>query len=348
MTATRVEHGRTTKSHTAGNARSILVCAGLLTLCLVGIVLTLGTGPLAVAAADIVPTLWGDRPNYEYAVIDTGLPRALLALLLGIALGTAGALTQALTRNPLGSPDIIGFDAGAATGAVTALLVFQLGGTQVALSAMVSGLVVAVAVFALAGGASGAGYRLILVGIAAAALLQGLTSYLLTRSDPRSALEGSRWIVGSLNLAGDVDSMWSLVKLVSVALIVLLPLAVVLARPLRMLLMGDEIAIAVGVRVGLAQTSTVVVAVLLAATAVSIAGPITFVALVAPALATPLVRRSAPTVIASGLVGGALLIYSDFLAQRVLSSVQPPVGVVTGILGGAYLAWMLARGRNLT
>ncbi len=332
----------------AGRRRGVLVGVAVLALCVVGVLVSLGTGPLRVAPGDVVLTLAGRRPQYDYAVIDNGLPRALLAVLLGTALGTAGALTQALTRNPLGSPDLIGFDAGAATGALVAMLVLGATSVQVAGGAMVAGLVTAAVVFTLARGASGAGYRLILVGIAVAALLQGVNSYLLTRSDPRAALEGARWLVGSLNLAGEVDSLWEPVVLALVALALLLPAAVLLARPLRMLQMGEDVSTAAGVPVAAVQTATVVVAVLLAAVAVSVVGPITFVALVAPQLVRAVSRTPGPAVLLSGLMGGLLLLGSDLVAQRALPDVQPPVGVVTGILGGAYLAWLLTRERTLT
>lgn len=336
------------RARRAGSAptRPLLVGLGLAVVCLLAVVVTLGTGPLRVAVVDLVPTLLGERPRYEYAVLDTGLPRALLAVVVGVALGAAGALTQSLTRNPLGSPDLIGLDAGAATGALVALLVLGWAGPAVPALALLGGLATAGLVFTIARGASGAGYRLVLVGIAAAALLQGLNSFLLTRSDPRTAIEGSRWLVGSLNLAGEVDSLWTPLVAVSAAVAVLLPAAVLLVRPLRVLATGEDVGTAVGVPVGGVQTATVVVAVLLAASAVAVAGPITFVALVAPQLVAGLVRRPGPTVVTAGLMGGALLVTADLLAQRVLPGFTPPVGVVTGVLGGGYLAWLLARGRR--
>lgn len=299
---------------------------------------TLGTGPLRVAIPDLLPTVLGDRPQYDFAVMELGLPRALLAALLGAALGASGALLQAMTRNPLGSPDVIGFDAGAATGGLIALTVLGLHDTSVGVFAMVAGLLVALAVFGLAGGPGDGGYRLILVGIAVTSTLYGVNSYLLTRNDPEAALTGTRWLVGSLN-----EASWQQCGVALVGVVVLLPLACVVGSKLRALAMGEEVAIGLGLRVLATQAVVVVIAVLLSALSVAMAGPIAFVSLAAHQIAVAVVKRPQPLTLCAAATGATLLVTSDFVAQRALGSTTLPVGLVTGLLGGAYLAWLLTR-----
>lgn len=307
-------------------------------LCVALVFIVLGTGPLPVAAGDVVANVLGDAPQYDFAVQVTGLPPALLGIVVGACFGAAGALVQSLTRNPLGSPDIIGFDVGAATGALVGITLLGVSGSTVSLMAAGGGLVTALGVFALAGGAGDGGYRLILIGIGAGSALAGVNAYLLTRSSPQTSLAGARWMVGSLN-----EATWREVQIGTLVLIVLLPLAVLLGRSLRVMELGRSTAVGLGVRLELVQTSVIAVSVVLAATAVSLTGPITFVALAAPHITNRIIRRPGPLVVASAGTGAALMITSHFLALRAFGDDTIPVGVVTGVLGGVYLAWLLTR-----
>ena len=186
------------------------------------------------------------------------------------------------------------------------------------------------------------GYRLVLVGIGLSAMAQAVVQYLLTRSDIQDAAVANVWITGSLNGRG-----WDQPLPLALALLVLLPAAVALSRVLGVLQFGDETARALGVRVPLAQAATVLVAVGLAAFAVSAAGPIQFVALVVPQIAVRLTGGSRPPLLASGLLGALLVVATDLVARTVLPATLP-VGVVTAVLGAPYLLWLLVRGRRLT
>lgn len=313
-----------------------LLATGVFSILLV--FLTIGTGPLPVAPADAIANLAGRAPQYDFAVQVTGLPPALLGIVVGIAFGIAGSLVQSLTRNPLGSPDIIGFDTGAATGALLGITVIGVSGSTVSLLAAGGGLGVAVIVFALARGVGDGGYRLILIGIGAGSMLAGVNAYLLTRSSPQASLAGAHWMVGSLN-----EATWSEVVIGLVAVVVLLPVAVLLGRSLRLMELGRSAAIGLGVRLGPVQVAVIAVSVLLAATAVSLTGPITFVALAAPHITNGIIRRPGPLVLGSAGTGAALMVSGHFLALRALGDDTVPVGVVTGVLGGVYLAWLLSR-----
>lgn len=181
------------------------------------------------------------------------------------------------------------------------------------------------------------GYRLILVGIGAQAMLLALVQYLLTRAQLDQAQAAQVWIVGSLNSRG-----WENVVPVAVALAVLLPVTVALGRKLDLLEMGDDTARALGVNVESTRLLLVLLAVALCAVATASAGPIAFVALTAPQLSRRLTNATGAGLVCAGLMGALLLLAADLLAQS-MSTFDMPVGVLTGALGGVYLAWLLSR-----
>jgi iron complex transport system permease protein len=317
--------------------RSLGVCGVLVVVVLVLLVLAIGTGEYPISPGEVVQALFGAGDSGTSFVVQTlRLPRALTALLVGGTLGAAGAIFQSITRNPLGSPDIIGFEAGASAAAVAAILLFSAGTGTIALCAVAGGLLTALAVYLLAYRGGVQGYRLVLVGIGMSAMLYALTDYLLTRARLDEAITAYVWLTGSLNGRG-----WEHVRPLAVALLVLLPLVALLARPLRMMELGDDAAKALGVRVEGSRLALVLVGVGLTAVAVASAGPIAFVALASPQIARRLTHATGPGIPAAMLTGAALLLGSDLLAQRVFPSTELPVGVVTGVLGGLYLMWLL-------
>lgn len=320
--------------------RVLAVWAALIVASAAVAVLSLGTGEFAIAPVDVVRTLLGDGTQAtSFIVNELRLPRVLCALLVGAALGIAGAVFQTLTRNPLGSPDIIGFTWGAAAFAVLQIAVLGGGAFAVSGSAIVGGIVTAFAVYGLSLGGRGGGHtgaRLILVGIGVSALLAAVTTFIVARADLGAAQAARVWLTGSLNGRG-----WEYAWPLAVSLAILLPLLFLLAKSLRMLELGDEAAIGLGVRVDQARPALIVVAVALSGVATAAAGPVPFVALAAPQLARRLTRVTGPGLVAAGLMGALLLSASDLAAQRLLPSTGLPVGVMTGALGGAYLIWLL-------
>ncbi|WP_329059943.1 FecCD family ABC transporter permease [Amycolatopsis sp. NBC_01480] len=304
------------------------------------------TGSYRLSPGDALGTfVGGGTATDRFFVLQQRLPRAVAALLVGAGLGCAGSLFQSVSRNPLGSPDVIGFTTGSATGALLSLLVLGPApgsGTGVGVGALIGGLVTAGAVYAISS-VRGAGGRqqLVLVGIAVGAMLASVNDYLLTRADLDAAETAKSWLFGSLNAIS-----WPQVVPAGVALAVLLPFAVPLGRPLRLLEMGDDFATALGVRTARVRWQALLVGVLLTGAAVAVAGPVGFLALAAPQLARPLLRSSEAAPLTSAVTGAALLAAADLGAQRLLTPFQIPVGLVTGALGGAYLAWLLATGRS--
>lgn len=322
------------------HVRSLIVCIVLAAVALAVAIVSVGSGEYPLSPIEVVQTLFGSGPaGADLIVMDIRLPRVLDALLVGAALGIAGAIFQSLTRNPLGSPDVIGFTQGAAAGALLMFAFVGGGSLAVAAGAVVGGLVTAALVYGLAFQRGSQGYRLVLVGIGFSAFLASTTGYLITKVSLGTAQSARVWLVGNLNGRG-----WEHVEPVAIALLVLTPCIVILSRHLTMLELGDEAAAALGIRVERSRLLLVGVAVLLTAVAVASAGPIAFVALAAPQVARRLTRASGPGLGASAVMGATLLALSDLAAERLFGNTPLPVGVVTGAVGGVYLAWLLFHG----
>ncbi|WP_441246369.1 FecCD family ABC transporter permease [Kitasatospora sp. McL0602] len=322
--------------------RALAVGAGCALLALLVAVLTLGSGDYPLSPAEVLRTLTGGgTPAQDFVVNQLRLPRVVTALLVGAALALAGALFQSLVRNPLGSPDVLGFTQGAAVGA---LLVVVAGGSSLALAggAVAGGVLTGTAVCALAWRHGLHSGRLVLVGIGTAAILTGVNGYLLTRTQLMDAARAVLWLTGSLDGRGWRDAVPLMVALGVLGPLVLLGCG----RALRMLELGDDTAAALGIRVEPLRLSLLAAAVLLASLAAAAAGPVSFVALTAPQLARRLTRAPGPNLFPSMLTGAALLVSADWAAQRLVSGHQLPVGVVTGVLGGGYLLWLLATERR--
>ncbi|MEW1846360.1 iron chelate uptake ABC transporter family permease subunit [Nonomuraea angiospora] len=321
--------------------RALLVGALLVVVACAVTVAAISTGEFTVPVPDIVSALFGQgTPVAELIVNKLRAPRVVTGLLVGAAFGVSGAIFQSLTRNPLGSPDFIGFTAGASTGGIVAVVA---GGSAMAIAggALAGCVVTAVLVYALAFRGGVQGYRLVLVGIGANALLLAVNSYLLTKANINDAATAGAWLTGSLSGRG-----WDHARPVALALAVLLPVCAFVARPMRMIEMGDDSAKAMGIRVEVVRAVAITAGVLLSGVATAAAGPVVFVALAAPQLARRLTRSAGVTMGASALMGAVLLTVADLAAQRVLAPTQLPVGVLTAAIGGTYLALLLRKDRH--
>ncbi|MEU1406299.1 iron chelate uptake ABC transporter family permease subunit [Streptomyces sp. NPDC005728] len=324
------------------DVRAVTVVVLLLLAALAASVVLIGTGDFPISAGDVVKTLVGNgNAGQEFIVNELRLPRVLVGLLVGASLGLGGALFQAVTRNPLGSPDVLGLGQGATAGALVMIVLFSGSAAQVTLGALVGGLVTGLAIYLLAWKQGVHGYRLVLVGIGVSAIVTAINGYLLTVSDIVDSARAVVWMTGSLN-GRDWDQVWPLLGLCAV----LVPLVLANARGLRMTEMGDDVSHALGVRVERVRALLMVAAVLLTATATAAAGPVSFVALTAPQLARRLTRSPGPNLMPSLCMGAALLVTADWASQRAFGADQLPVGVVTGVLGGAYLLWLLVTERR--
>ena len=280
--------------------RTLAVCGALVALLLVVAALSLATGDYPVPLGQVLAALSGRAGGIDHFIVITlRLPRLIAAILIGMALGMSGSVFQSLSRNPLGSPDIIGFTSGAATGAVLEILVLHGGQFAIASAAILGGLVTATAVYLLSvKHGRVAGYRLVLVGIGLGAVLESVTAYLLTRATLYDAQSAQVWLIGSLNGVG-----WNVVAPLAIALLVLTPITVLAGRSLRFLEMGDDVAKGLGVAVEPTRLTLVAAATALAAAATAAAGPIAFVALAAPQLCRPLTRAGGPQLLPAAIMG---------------------------------------------
>lgn len=316
-------------------------------LLLVAICAVLGLYALTLGETDMpVSQVWAAitgsaDDGTQRIVMEWRLPSIVIALLGGAALGISGAIFQSMTRNPLGSPDIIGFNTGAYTGALVVSLLFTSAAVSVTVGALIGGLLTAVVVYALAFKGGLLGFRLIVVGIAISAMLNALNAWILVESNASSAVSAAIWGQGSLNGVrwGDVmPVLWSLV--------ILVPLSLLLVGRLDLLELGDDFGRLLGLGPERTRLAMLVIGVGLISIITAVVGPITFVALAAPQIARRLVDASGPQLIPSALVAGLLLLVSDIIAQRLIAPSQLPVGVVTACLGGVYLMWIMSRQRK--
>ena len=322
--------------------RPLIVAIGCALLAAVVAVVSIGSGDYPLSPGEVVTTLLGQGSRMDaFIVNELRLPRVATALVVGIALGLSGAVFQALVRNPLGSPDVLGFTQGASAGALTVMLIAGGSGVAVASGAVAGGLLTGAVMLLVAGRAGAHGYRLVLVGIGLSAILTGVIGYLLTKAQIIDAAQATLWLTGSLDGRG-----WEDMLPLAVLLALMIPPLVLASRALVMLEMGDQSAGALGVPVGHLRMLLYVGSVLLVSFAAAAAGPVSFVALTAPHLAKRLTRAPGPNLFASATMGAALLVVADWVAQRAFSGHQLPVGVVTGLLGGGYLVWLLVMERK--
>jgi iron complex transport system permease protein len=325
------------------DGRSVTVTLVLLAAALAVFAWSLSVGDFPVPLGDVLSTLVGrGSPDTDFIIRTLRLPRGLVALLVGAAFGLSGAIFQRIARNPLASPDIIGINAGAAACAVLVIVVLNGTSHQVTAGALGGALVTALAIYLLSYRRGVTGYRLVLVGIGFTAMLVSVTSYLMTRAQIFEAQRAMVWLTGSLNGRG-----WDHVRPVAVALAVLVPVTVLLARQLRMLDLGDDAAKGLGTRVELARGALLLAGVALAAVAVASAGPVGFVALVSPQVARRLVGGSSVALLPSAAFGALLLVASDLVARRLFAPTELPVGIVTAVLGAPYLLFLLARANQI-
>jgi iron complex transport system permease protein len=317
--------------------RTGIVCAVLVVLTAAAFCVGLTFGDYPVSVGEVVRAVLGKGDGGTLFIVrELRLPRALVGLLAGAAFGIAGALYQTTTRNPLASPDMIGISQGAAV-AVVAGIAFKPGiGTQVLGVAGALGVAVLTTLLAWRRGASG--YRIVLVGIGVAWMCASLTEYLLVRADISEAQQSMGWLVGNLN-ARD----WVHVTPLARAMLVLVPVALLMSRRMRILQLGDDVASGLGIPPRTTRTALLIVGAALVAFATAAAGPIAFVALATPQIAQRLTGNASPPLVASALTGAVVVLAADSIARVAVPGHPLPVGVVTGVLGAPVLLWLLAR-----
>ena len=329
LAASRTISGRRIEVSWLLRPRVLLVCAGAAVLVLLLFLISIGTSDYPLTPIDVIRILLGGGRRVENVVVfDVALPRALVALLVGFGLGLCGALTQLIAQNPLATPDILGITAGASAAAVAAIAFATSWGAVFAdigvpTSALIGALATALVMYLLAwpgrkGGAGGLStrgvnpFRLVLIGVGMTWMLQAATSFLLTRAE---------------------------INGVAVAIVVV----IALSRQIDALSLGPDLARGLGIRTGAVSTVVLLLAVVVSALSVSAAGPIAFVALLAPQIAMRVTGSAIPTPLASGLLGSMLVVGGDLLCRSGLPDVIPWFGDI-GSAGVAVLSLLAVVG----
>jgi iron complex transport system permease protein len=317
----------------------VLSCLLLMLVSLAVAVFSLRSGAVTLDFTQVFNALTGSAPrNITMVVTEWRLPRVMMALLVGAALGISGAIFQSLMRNPLGSPDVMGFNTGAWSGVLVAMVLFGQHLTAITLAAMAGGILTSLIVWALAWRDGIETFRLIIIGIGMRAMLMAFNTWLLLQASLETSLSAGLWFAGSLN-----GLTWAKTLPAAPLILLMFVCALLLVKRMRLLEMGDDSACALGVSVERSRLMLMLVAVVLTAAATAIAGPISFIALVAPHIARRLSGTARWGLTQSALCGSLLLLAADLCAQQLFMPYQLPVGVVTVSLGGIYLIVLLVQ-----
>lgn len=300
---------------------------------------TMTLGDFPVPFGELIATTFGlGSGEHDFVVRTLRLPRTLAAALVGVALGASGAIFQGLVRNPLVAPDIIGIMSGASLVAV-ATIVLGLSSAMLPVGAFLGAVSAAALIYLLSWRGGITGGRLVLIGIGVNAALAAGTTFMIVRFPVERASSAVLWQAGTL-----YGRTWGHVVWITASLVILLPAAGWLMRHLRTLQLGDDAAAALGLHTEPARAGLLVVGSGLAAIAVAVAGPVGFVALMVPHIARMLVGPlTGGVLVVAGLLGAALVLASDLVAQHLFSPTSLPVGVVTAAVGAPYFLFLLYR-----
>lgn len=324
-----------------------LVALALLALTVGLLIWYVCTGEYTIAPLDVLRTALRlpteDAKSYDFIVNTLRLPRALVAWTVGAMLGLAGSVMQTLTRNPLASPEITGVAAGAGLGAVI-MIVAVPGAALVSLpvAALIGGLFVALLIYLLAWRGGDSPLRLVLVGIGLASVLGAAQTILLLRAPPEVAQRALYWLTGSIYARS-----WENLAALLPWCLVFVPLVLLSTAPLNAINLGDDVARGLGVRMQMQRGLLLLSAVGLTAAAISQVGALGFVGLIAPHLG----RRLAGPVhegnlLVSAMIGGVLVLASDFAGRVALSPIEVPAGIITALIGAPFLMYLLWRNRG--
>ena len=287
---------------------------------------------------DVFAVIMGETvQGASFTVGTLRLPRATVAIFVGLAFGIAGTIFQTMLRNQLASPDIIGISASASAAGATGIIMFGLGQTAVSMMSTVASLAIAILIYLLSIKSGFTGTRMILIGIGCAAIMQAWTSYVLSHAAAWDLPTATRWITGSLN-----TMTWERGIPTILAVVIIAPIMVACAHLLSILGLGDDLARGLGIRLTLTRVVLFVGAVVLIAIATAATGPVAFVAFMAGPVASRIFKPGSSLVLPAGLIGALLVLVAD-LAGQYLFGTRYPVGVVTGAIGAPFLIYLLTR-----
>lgn len=295
-------------------------------------------GKTTYSIPEIIQAISGNgEAKLQFAIAELRLPRASLAILVGICYGVAGVTFQTLLRNQLASPDIVGISAGAAAFASIAIVIFNLNQIGVSAAALSGALLTAAAIYLLAIKGTFSGTRMILIGIGLSSMLMSIVTYVLSVASAWNLATASRWLTGSLNGAS-----WKQILPVLIITVTIIPLMLILRVKLENLQLGEDLARGLGIRTEIYRTTLIISGVIAVAVATSAAGPVAFVAFMSGPIALRLSKPGTVPVFTSGLIGALIMLTADFAGQYLFGA-RYPVGVITGMLGAPFLIYLLIR-----
>lgn len=301
--------------------------------------LSVGYGVMEMSWIDIIRTLFSGGDSIEFQIIyNLRLPRTLLGALVGAALAVAGVILQAVMRNPLASPGIIGVSSGAGLAAVVALMIFPALSGWLIPVAFGGAFITATAVYLLAWKRGVEPVRLLLAGVAVSSLLGAMSTAIM--------LFNSEKVAGILDFAiGSLSTRsWPQLELVAPYIIAGLAVAVIIAPKLNILGLGDEIAVGLGMNVERMRLCFIALAALLAGAAVSVVGLLGFVGLIAPHIVRMIIGGDSKFLIPGAAIFGAVLVVaSDTAGRVVIAPEELPLGIIMALLGPPFFLWLLRR-----
>ncbi|WP_083092404.1 MULTISPECIES: FecCD family ABC transporter permease [Rothia] len=294
-----------------------------------------GIGGSSLTHREVIEVLRGAATaGQELIVIEWRLPRILAAITVGIALGVSGSIFQTITQNPLGSPDLIGFTMGAQTGILVGVIVMGSSLASITTFSLLGGLSSGLIIYLLAAQGGFGRLRLILCGVAISSMLGSVNRWLIVQADTDTAYGAMKAVTGTL-----AKVSWEVAGPCMIGIGVTVCATLLFKRVLDLLLLGTELSTVLGVRLNLCQGLLVLLGVTLVAFSTIIAGPISFVALLAPHIARSISKTPNAPLLVSGLTGALLLLGADLLSQSLFENL--PVGIVTAAVGGFYFMALL-------
>ena len=310
------------------------------------VIASVGYGEYPITPLNIVKTILGlptDNRDYAFVINSLRLPRIIVAFLVGVGLAISGTITQAIARNPLAAPEIIGVNAGATLAAVSLIVWLpDVPFSWLPFAAFAGAGAIALLIYSLAWQGGSSPLRLILVGIGCELIATALTDITITFGEIDSVSQALVWLAGSV-----YGRTWLQVWILIPWIVIFSGLALLLSKELDVLNLGDEIALSLGSRVEWQRGLLLLISVALAGASVATTGAISFVGLMSPHLARQLVGASHQELIPiAALMGGILVVIADLLGRLIFAPLELPCGIITAAVGAPYFIYLLIKNRS--
>lgn len=324
----------------AGRTALVVVLSVLALLVAAVVGLTVGTK--YVGLDTVLDTIFRyDGSDLQLVVRESRIPRTVLGIVVGLALGAAGAIMQGLTRNALADPGLLGVNAGASVAVAIAVAALGINAfPQLMAFALVGALIATVGVVLLGAAGGGSPVTLVLSGVALTAVLAGITTALVLLN-PTAFLQMRSWESGAL-----AGRDLSILLVAGPAIAIGLVLAQLMTRSLDLIALGDDTAAALGVKIGLLRVGSIGAVTLLAGTATAVAGPVAFLGLAAPHIARGIVGPAQKAVVPlAAVIGAIVVVLGDVIGRVIIAPQEVPVGIVMAFVAAPFLIWV-GRRRN--